>query len=294
MKFCLFVIFFSSSLFANQKSFPAGEINSIVIKAVHLKLQVRHKSSDNYSIKWTGKISFQLENGVLNLQSDNFNSIKSWKSNKSPSPTLEISGPSVPVELFSYSSQSFFSLWTKPVFVSSFKGTVKSLNHKAPLNIHLNEGSITINKQKGPLLARGFNIKSSIDSSEGEFRLYLNEGSLNAKKSKGDLHFTTNKAKVKIKQFKGNLKGFSYSGPITAQVEPNTVELLSEKSSLRLSFIKHAPTITAYTEKGKIYGANYLNKQFSGQSIKVTGRMQGQIKKGEVSLKTETGNIYIN
>ena len=153
---------------------------------------------------------------------------------------------------------------------------------------------MNIQQQTGPLSVQGFHVNLSLSSSQGRFQFHINEGRLKVNKSKGELHFITDKADIQLAQFKGSLKGSSQSGAITASIQPDTVDLFAEKSPLRLSFMGQAPTITAYTEKGKIYGARHLHKQFSGNSTKVSGRIRGSVKKGTVSVKTGTGNIYIN
>lgn len=274
---------------------PATELKSIVIKAPHLNLTVRQNSSPNHSIKWMGALSVQVKKGVLTIQSPDFNSKKSWTSPSSKkSLTLNISGPSRPLQLFSFSSQSSFTGWTKSIFISSFKGGVKAHKNKGPIEISLKEGAVNIRRQTGDLTVHGFLVHLSLDSSEGDFRFYINEGFLKIKKSKGAVHFTTDKAETRLTRFTGSLKGFSRSGAVRASIQPDMVDLFVEESPLRISFLKQAPKITAYTEKGKIYGGRHLHKQFSGKSTKVSGRMKGSVKKGEVSLKTLAGNIYLN
>lgn len=293
--FALSLLTVSSLSFAEQQKIPVQEIRSIVIKALHLDLKVKKNSSKFYTIKWTGNLSLKNTNKILSIQSSNFNSKKLWNSPVPKTlPVLEISGPSLPIQLYSFFSKSDFSHWTKPVFISSFKGHIKASKSKSPWEISLKEGSIHVHQQKGPLSVKGFNVNLSLNSSEGDFQFFLNEGQLRVKKSKGALNFITDKAKIHLTQFKGSLEGSSQSGAVTATIQPETVNLFTDKSPLRISFMGQAPRITAYTEKGKIYGARHLYKQFSGKSTKVSGRVRGSVKKGTVSLKTETGNIYIN
>ena len=95
-------------------------------------------------------------------------------------------------------------------------------------------------------------------------------------------------------KFKGNLKGFNHSGEVRGVVQAGEVDLFSKEGTLRMSFVGQAPRIRAYTERGKIYAPRYLHKKFSGASIEVLGRIKGSVKKGTVSLTSDTGNIYIN
>ena len=295
--FYLLLIFFCSPLLglAEQKTYSSKEIKFLTIKAVHLNLKVKKTNSKLYKIKWTGPFSFQNKNGLLKVESKDFNSKHLWniKSSKNPL-TLEISGPSVPIKIFTFSNNSSFSKWTKPVFLSGFKGNVKAGKNIGPWEITLKEGAINIDKHQGSLSVKGFRLNSFITSSKGSFQFHTNEGELKIKKSQGELNFTTDKGKVRLTQFKGSLKGFSQSGTITAFIQPEKVDLFSRESSIRISFMGQSPRVKAYTERGKIYGPRYFYKQFSGKSIKVSGRIRGSNKKGEVSLKSDTGNIYIN
>ena len=294
--FALFLFFTCLPLFGQQKTFPPEEVKSILIKAIDLNLKIKKTNSAFCTIKWTGDLSFQTKKGILTIQSSGFDSKGSWdiKSSKT-SVTLEISGPDRPLQIFSFSSKIFFSQWTKPVFISSFKGNINTLNTKGPWEISLREGNINIHQHQGSLSVQGFHVKNLLTSSKGRFQFYINEGLLKMKKSKGDIHFTTDKADIQLTRFKGSLKGFSQSGSITTTVQPEKVELITTESPLRVSFMgQQAPMITAYTEKGRIYGPRYLHKQFSGKSTTVSGRIKGSLKKGKVFLQSKTGNIYIN
>jgi len=281
-------------LFGEQKNLPLKDIKSIIIKAPHLNLKIIKRQSPVYTIKWNGDFSFQNKENKLTILTRNFNSKKSWTVSSKPPPTLQISGPAAPVQLFSFSSNSSFSRWTKSMFISSFKGKIKASNTQGPWKISLKKGSVNIHQHQGSLSVQGFHVNHFLASSKGHFQFYINEGQLKVKKSEGELDFTTDKAEIHLTRFKGNLKGFSQSGAIIATVQPKTVELSTGESPLRVSFMGWAPRITAYTEKGRIYGSRYLYKQFSGKSTKVSGRIKGSPKQGDVSLKTETGNIYIN
>ncbi len=282
-------------LFGEPGAFPSKDIKSIVIKATRLNLTVKHKRSGFYTVKSSGSLSLRKEKGALIAQSKNFYSKKVWRDGSFKQiPFLEISGPSAPVRVFSFFSQSSFFRWAQPVFISSLKGQIKAVQTKGAWEISLKRGSVDIHRHQGDLTVQGFHLRHFLRSSQGKFNFYINEGLLSAQKSKGKLNFTTDKAKIQLTQFKGSLKGFSQSGAIIAKIQPKTAELSSKEGPIRVSFMGQAPSITAYTEKGQIYGASYLHKQFSGKSTKVSGRIRGSLKKGKASLKSETGNIYIN
>lgn len=293
--FALFFIFTCNSLYGEEKTFPAREIQSIVIKAAHLNLKVKKNPSAILMIKWTRGFSFQVKEGILTIESNDFATKKLWNSKSSKIVlNLEISGPAVPVKLFSFSSQSSFSNWTKPVFVSGFKGSIEGVKNKGPWELSLKEGKVDIRQHQGPLSVKGFRVSYLLSLSKGNFHFHINEGHLKVKKSEGKLNFITNKAEIKLTQFKGSLKGFSQSGEVNVAIQPEEVELSSGEAVMRVHLMKQAPKIKAYTESGKIYGPKYLYKKFSGKSTEVSGQIKGSLKRGTVYLKSDTGNIYIN
>ena len=241
-------------------------------------------------------MSFNLDSGLLTIESDNFTSVSAGdtKSVKNVI-VLNISGPAVPLKLFASSSNISISHWTETVFISSFKGTLKGLKNRGPWNVSLKTGNLDIQEHQGALVAKCFRGNQRITKSSGTFHLHINEGSLKIIQTSGDLNFITNKAKIKLTKFKGNLKGFSHSGEIRGVVQAKEVDLSSKEGSLRMSFIGQAPRIRAYTERGRIYAPRYLHKKFSGTSTEVSGRIKGPVKKqGAVSLTSDTGNIYLH
>ncbi len=291
-----FLLFLCLPLFGEEKTFSAGEIKSITLKVVHLNVKVVKNHTADWTIKWMGDLYFHTEGGLLTIRSRNVSSKKSWRvSSSKPVLTLEISGPSVPIKIFSFFSQSSFSSWTKPVFISSFRGNIKGSKNKGSWNLSLKEGRIDIDRHQGSLSVKGFRVNHLLSSSKGRFQYHINEGQLKVEKTEGLLNFITNKAEVKLKQFEGDLKGSSQSGKITAVIQPENVDIFSGEGAVRFSFVGgYSPQITAYTERGRIYGPKYLYKKFSGKSTKLSGWFRGSKRKGKVFLESNTGNIYIN
>lgn len=294
VSFCvLFFYCFVSG--AKEVNIPVQEVQSLLIKALHLKLTVKKSHSQQYQVSWTGPLSVKNDKGVLTIQDDKFHLKNSWRaSSRKPLIKLEIAGPAVPLKIFAFDASASFSYWRDSVFISSFRGTLKGSHNKGFWQIHFKEGVLDLSQQKGSLFVRGFRVKSDLKSSQGDFRFFINEGFLNVNGFKGYLRFITDKAKANLKHLKGSLKGSSQSGDLSVSIKPEKVDLAAEEASVRLYFMGQAPKIKAYTEKGKVYGSNYLYKQFSGKSTTVSGRIRGASKKGEVLVQSHTGNIYIN
>ena len=278
-----------------EKSFPAKDIKTLIIQVPSLNLKVKQSKSPLYSLKGTEDLDFQVVQDKLFIKSKDFSSKKAW-SNKSPkkSLSLEIYGPSNNLQIFSFYSNISISSWLKPVFVSSFKGQIKANNTKGAWQISLKEGKINMTRHKGPLKLKSFQAQLRLAKSEGNFDFLLNEGRITIKNSKGQVNFINDKPKIQLTQFTGSLKGFSRLGAVQASLQANEVDISTEEGAVRLYFIKQGPKVKAYTEEGKIYAPKYFYKKFSGKSTLVSGRMRSGQRKGQVSIKTERGNIYIN
>ena len=289
------VFFCCFPLGAQEIKVPVKEVQSFLIKALHLKLTVKKNVSNQYRIKWTGPLSVKNKGGVLTIQDNHFNLKNSWKnSSERALAKLEITGPALPLKVFALSVNTSFSSWKESVFISSFKGFLKGSHNKGAWNIYFKEGVLNLNQQKGSLFVRGFRINSNLKSGRGDFQFFMNEGSLNVSNFEGHFQFLTDKAKTFLKNLKGSLKGSSQSGDLNVSIKPEKVDLFVEEAATRLYFMGQAPKIKAHTEKGKIYGSKYLYKKFSGKSTTVSGRIKGLSKKGEVFVQSNTGNIYIN
>ena len=278
-----------------EKSWPAKDITKLVIQAPSLNLKVKTSSSPIYNLKGAEGLDFQLEQGKLLIKSQNFSSKQAWSDKKTKkSLNLEISGPSKPLQIVSFSSNISISGWTKPVFISSFKADIKANNTKGAWQISLKKGNINMTQHKSALKVKSLQTRLKLDKSAGSFDFQVNEGKITIKNSKGQVNFTNDKAKIQLTQFTGSFKGFSRSGAVQAGIQANEVDVSTEEGLVRLYFIKQGPLVKAHTEEGKIYAPKYFYKKFSGKSTSVSGRIRSKLKKGQVSVKTERGNIYIN
>ena len=275
------------------ESLPSEGIRSIVIKARGLNLKIRHTKTNSYSLKADSSLKWEkTPNGVLKIISSGYDSKKTWKSPSKPV-VLELAGPSIPAQVFASFGQAVFSSWKASVFVSLLKGEIKGAKNKGEWQVSLKEGSLNLEEHQGAVTAKGFRNQWRVRSSRGNFRFIFNEGLLSVKKSQGDLHFEANKATITLARWKGSLKGLSGSGPVSAILEPSEADITTEEGPIHVSFQDSAPKISAYTEKGRIFGLAYIPTVFSGTSQKKAGRIRGRQKKGKVSLRSLSGNIYI-
>ena len=291
-KFCVFLFIIPFLSLAEEKKWSVNELKSIVIHSKGLKLKFQEKKSDFYHLTWKGDFSFKNKDGKLKVESQDFQSKKSWSDFKTKA-EITFSGPSLPVEVFASVSDISFFNWKSPVFISSFKSEIRLIKTKADWNISLYEGQINIKNHKGSLKLKSFKSFLSLFGSQGNFDFQVNEGRLKVKKSQGRLVFVGNKLNVQVSYFNGDIEGFTQSGEFRASVKPGNMDIQTGEAPIRVYFMGQGAYVNAYTE-GYIYAPKYFYKKFEGKSMTVSGRIRSDIKKGSAKLKSESGKIYIN
>lgn len=289
-----FFLLVSSWAWADQRTWPAKEIQSFFIQVSSLHLTFKESNSPFYKIEWEGDLNIKNEEGQLKIQSRDFFSLK-----KQPKEIkkirLKLSGPSKPVEIFANLSHISISRWKSSVFISSFDGNIQANKTKAPWEVSLKTGQVTINEHKAPLKIKAFKLNLKVSKSKGPFDFLVSEGSLRIKESEGFIQYVSDSSKIRLIKFKGDFNAFSRSGDIRASfVKTEKTDLKTETGDISLYFANQGPRINTYTNKGRIYAPKYLNKKFKGKSTYVSGRIISSVKTGEVSVESDLGNIYIN
>ena len=290
-------MFFCNFSQGESKNFLASDIQYIKIEV--LKMDVSFKKSNSKEIQFDGEGSFsmRLRNGVLEIKDSDYDSKSSWKFFSKSSkkvPTLKIKGPSKQVSIFGAFVRADFEKWDSPVFISSHVSEISGTKNSSLWNVFSKKSKINFSDHKGDFNFKGFSLVAKLKNfSETKSQFDFNDGSLKLTKGSGDIFFTTDKAKVSIKDFRGNLVGATRSGfiHVTMRVDQK-VEVSSKESEMHFHFKKTGSRFLAYAEKGKIYAPAHMHKEYSGKSLKVTGKMQGP-GQGKISLKTDTGNIHV-
>ena len=287
---CLFF-----SLSCQAENFVINKANSIKIKVPSLILTFKNKKGQ-HKISIKGKAELTEKEGNVVIKNSDFESGKKWKEanwqDKDKSTQVVISGPSVPIEVYSSSLSLNANELAHDVFVSARKGQIKTYKTKSNWKILLRDGTFSSEEHEGNVFLQSFHLKASVKKQNGVFDFLFNEGSLSVRGGKGAVNFFTNKASLTMKYFEGSLKANTVSGDVLAFLKPEEVNVESERGKLNFYFRKQGAKVQAFTERGRIYSPRHFNKKYSGRSLKVQGRLKGFPKTGDVFLKTQTGNIY--
>ena len=269
---------------------PSEEVNQIVVKGSHWKLNFKH-SKGPYRFELEGPANLQSIEGTLKAISDNY---KIKDRGKGKQCSLNVTGPSASLSLFVFQGKIQISHWQKPVFIFSQQAEIQGSKNKGSWELSVKRGNLKLNQFTGSLTAKGFNLDMDLKKLKGDFQIQFNEGRLKTAKGEGTITYTTDKGNVVIKNWKGDVVGESVSGSLRGFLTPGRVHIFSKKGSITMSFLSSRPLITAFSESGRIRSPKYMHKKYAGKSLTVTGRLRGQGKQeGDVSLKTDRGDIYI-
>ncbi len=292
-------VVFSCISYGETKVFLAKDIHSIKVEGVKMKVVFKYRASKNFQIEWKkDSFSIKIKKAILEIKDPSYQSKSSWVSSNLFSKkemTLKIIGPSKPVSIFAADVNGYFTKWKSPVFISAtHKSKVSGNQNSSSWNLFSKDLNLNLNRHTGPIHFRGFSLKAKLQKiSKTKSYFYFNDGLLKMTEGSGDIFFTTDRAKIDIKKFEGNLVGTTQSGSVNVSVKiDKKIDIFSKEGDLRFYFRETGPRFFAYTERGKIYAPNYMYKEYSGKSLKVTGRMNKNKKQGRVSLKTDVGSIY--
>ena len=287
--FC-FLSLFIFSAFAEVTVIPSKEVKQILVKGPHWSLNFKH-SKGPYKFELEGPATLQSVEGKVEVLSNNYKIKNKAKAKKC---SLNVTGPSVPLSLFVFQGNIQVSHWQKEVFIFSQQAKIQGSKNKGPWELSIKRGSIKLDQFTGSLTAKGFHLDIDLKKLKGDFQIQFNEGHLKMAKGEGTITYTTDKGNVVIKNWKGDVAGESVSGSINGFITPGTVRVFSKKGSIAMNFLSSRPLIEAFSESGRIRSPRYMNKKYAGKSLTVTGRLRGTGKQeGEVSLKTDRGDIYI-
>ncbi len=283
--------------YGETKTFLAQDVQSIKINGIKIKALFKHTNSKDFQIEWSNVFSVKTSRGVLEVKDSSYKSKSSWKLSNLFSKkeiVLKVKGPSRPITIFSSHFEGDFIKWESPVFISSHQSKISGSKNKSSWNLFSKKSMINLKWHEGSISFKGFSLNAVLkDLSKTNSHFHFNDGLLKVMEGSGKIFFTTDKAKIEIKKFKGDLVGTTRSGPVNVTIKTNEIiDVFSQEGDMRFHFQETGPRFFAYTEKGKIHAPGHMNKEYSGKSLKVTGRIQGK-RQGKVSLKTDTGNIYI-
>lgn len=303
--FLAILLLFSLPVFGEVRTFSRQEIKTLEIKALNVKVvlnhkdlpQTRKKSKPQQVFKIQGdfsSFSFEQEGQKLKILDSRYHAQDFWESPPPKEVIFTITGAGLPLHLYTYKTSVHLNSWKGNVALFSRQASLSGKDTEGFLQLFFKRGELNLENHKGNLSLKGFFVNSYLKNlSEGAFSFQFNEGILKTVESSGHLIFTTGKGKVVVSRMDGIMEGSTQSGSVRASIIPQKIDVSSQEGELRFYLRKTGAFVSAHSELGRVYAPVYMNKEYSGKSLRVTGRMKGASSSANVLLKTNTSNIYV-
>ena len=328
--FFLGLSLYSSLALSAQFEVPLQEGDRLVIRGLSAQVQLvaqtaGHISPSGGSLKISGpdegsqagKFVVQKRDHVIEITMNEFASKKDWKESLSRtgaySRKIEISGPSIPVEIHLRDGSVNLQHWTKEARVHLVQGKITSQNGSGGLQAQLQKGEITLVDQSGKIQTDSYNANVSIRNLNGDLEAQAFAGTLSLEKTKGFASLNTQQANVKVAQSSGSLQFENGKGPLTIQGYQGRVEGQTGEGTVNLSFLAEselnlkaksgritiqAPpnsgaSVNLSTTEGDIFVPKELKVNRLGAEKNVRGRLRGETPKGLVLVRSQEGSIVL-
>lgn len=227
--------------------------------------------------------------------------------------TIEIQGPSLPLEVHLLEGQIQLSKWSREALLHVQKGRIVSREGSGSLSVHSQTGEIQISDHQGPvnvdtykasLAIRNLTGDADVENFAGETLLdkargflSLSQGPGNGKVlgSGGTLQFEVTKGLLNVQAFQGRVEGQTQEGPINLTLAPEG-EVNIRSQSARVS-VQAPPqsgaSLNLTSAEGEIVAPNYLRVNRDGSQKTLRGRLKGESMKGSVVIRSQEGSIVI-
>jgi len=270
-----------------------------------LKINLNEGASEDYMIRMEGSViriepKEASQNGFL---------VKPAAKKRS----IEISGPSVQLEIHAFEGQIQLAKWSKEALLHLQKGRILSREGAATLIAHSQSGEIQILDHQGrvevdayrsAVIVKNLNGDADLENFSGETNvdktrgfLSLNQGQGNTKitASSGTLQFEVSKGILNVQSFQGRVEGQTQEGPVNVSMaSEGEVNIRSQNGRVTV----HTPAdsgafLNLTSVEGDIQVPNYLRVVREGSQKALKGRLKGSTQKGSVVVRSQEGAIVI-
>jgi DUF4097 and DUF4098 domain-containing protein YvlB len=297
-----------------------GDVKIMHGKAAQVVVKVRLETSEsaNSAIrKSLDEWNFSMQRGEtgieISVQSPHTKEV--WreilKSGGAPKYHLEVTAPSMPLELVWRNGNVTLDNWSAKGQVSIQQGQVTALGGSGDLRAVGQEANITVRNRAGKVDAESYSGKVLVDSvkgsveaesftgeatvqrSEGQIAVRGFKAPLTVTGGKGRIDFETVRGPVKVNNFGGDLRGTTDEAPVTAKLAgAENVRITSGAGSVTLDLVNSGASVSATSTEGSITGPPHLRAdQMAGQKV-MRGRLKGAVD-GSVVVRSQSGPIRI-
>ncbi len=287
-------------------SVPDAVINVQATSAKTLSVRLLEAAADDFNVQTAGS--------VIRVEANDKSSKENLgKVSPARKKVIEISGPSLPLEIHLFEGQVNLTRWGKEALVHLQKGRITSREGLASLNLHSQSGeiqvldhqgrvavdsykaSLTVRNLTGDADLENFAGETLVDKARGFLSVTQGPGSSKVLSSGGTLQFETTKGVTNIQAFQGRVEGQTQEGPVNVTMTTDSeVNVRSQNGRVTVQTPANSgAALNIATVEGEIQSPSYLPVVREGSQKSLRGRMKGEAGKGSVMVRTQSGVVVI-
>lgn len=316
-------VFMASAAEAVGYEVPLKEGDTLLIKGMEAQIQLTNQPGAT-ALKVFGPDQNQTEGAyviekkghVIEIRMNEFENKKAWshllpKAN-TQAKKIEISGPSIPVDVHLFGGSVNSQRWARDMKVSMTNGRFTSSNGVGSLQVYLQKGDITISDHTGKVTTDSYSGNTTLRNIQGDVDASLFSGLLNIDKAHGFLAISTQQATGKLQQssgtvqfengkgnlniqtFQGRIEGQSLDGSVTVVMGTDSeVDIKSKAGRINVHTQPNSgASVNLQTAEGDIFVPKELRVNTSSSEKNVRGRLHGD-GQGSILVRSQEGTITV-
>lgn len=316
-------LFVSQSLWAATFEVPIKEGDRVVLKGLDAQVQIISQTGPSLKIsgveesKIEGAYTLEKKGSVIEITMTDFSGKRNWLTNLSKASSymkkIEITGPSVPVEIYLRAGSVSAQRWTREIKTSISQGKFTSLGGKGSLDVSVQRGDVNIQEHVGKVKTDVYSGNVVLKDIAGDVEASLFAGILGAEKLKGFVDITSQTATSKVNQSSGTLQFENGKGGLTVQAFQGRIEGQNAEGTVNITMnldsevdvraksgkiaIQAAPnsgaSVNLFTVDGEISVPKELRVVKLSAEKSVRGKLRGESARGNIFVRGQDTSILV-
>lgn len=225
-------------VFAAGYDLPIKGTEKIVIQASEAHVIVTSSAQANLRINMpdqeANNMAVMTSDQTIFIQSKTPTTKEGFGKTSGKRNVIEIQGPSVPLEIHLMDGQVTLNKWMKETLVHLQRGKVSSKDGLARLVAHVQKGDVTVAGHQGRVEVDVYQGNALIRDLGGELDLQNFSGDSTVEKSKGFLSFVTGGGTTKVSSSSGTLQFEAVKGTWISQGFQGRVEGVNKEANVSI------------------------------------------------------------
>lgn len=319
--FCVFIFVGAQSLHALDRIFETTSEGKLILVLDSAAITVTGSNSNEMKVhvsdsESTGTVEMSESSGVIKIAQMNAKADvlrEGQKDNRKSPLKVEISGGSIPLEIHVREGSIFVQKWNRDVYAHVGKGKILAKENSGFFNAHAIKGEILVNRQSGRVQIDSVQAVSTLKEISGDVEVQsflgdvfleknngvlsalTNSGNLKVTGGQGTLNFETIKGSVNAQSFDGRVEGSSGEGGVTINAFKES-DIVLKSNQGRVTVVTAAGSgvfLNLYSAEGDVILPQYLKSNRMGLARSFRGRLKGDLQKGSVIVKSQSGVVTV-